>query len=142
MGGEFLATPPPKTFLEWLDENCAYHMSIGMTHEQFWHDDPLIAVHYRNAEKLRNEKRNQELWLQGMYIYQALCDVSPVLNAFAKKGTKPTPYIEKPFPLTLKQAHEQSEQRKTRQYQEKQQSIERLAASINAKKRSERKSDD
>jgi len=137
MGGELLATPPPKTFLEWLDENCAYHMAIGMTYNQFWRDDPLIAVHYRNAEKLRNDKRNQELWLQGMYIYQALCDVSPVLNAFAKKGTKPNPYLDKPYPITAKQAKEHSKQRESRQYQEKQRSIEMLAASINSRKRSE-----
>jgi hypothetical protein len=49
------------------------------------------------------EKRNQELWLQGMYIYEALCDVSPILHAFAKRGTKPVPYTEQPYPLSNKE---------------------------------------
>ena len=38
--------------------------------------------------------------MQGMYIYEALCDVSPVLHAFAKAGTKPRPYPEKPYSIT------------------------------------------
>ena len=32
-----------------------------------------------------------------MYIYEALCDVSPVLHAFSKDGTKPLPYSEVPY---------------------------------------------
>ena len=33
--------------------------------------------------------------MQGLYIYEALCDVAPILHAFAKPGTKPLPYSEK-----------------------------------------------
>lgn len=35
-----------------------------------------------------------------MYFYQAICAASPVLHAFAKSGTTPAPYIDKPFPTT------------------------------------------
>ena len=38
-----------------------------------------------------------------MYIYEAICDASPILHAFAKKGTKPHPYADKPYALTAKQ---------------------------------------
>lgn len=38
-----------------------------------------------------------------MYFYEAICDASPILHSFAKKGTKPHPYTEKPYPLTDKQ---------------------------------------
>ena len=38
-----------------------------------------------------------------MYIYEAICDASPVLHAFAKRGTKPHPYSEKPYPISEKQ---------------------------------------
>ena len=38
-----------------------------------------------------------------MYVYEAICDASPILRAFAKKGTKPHPFTEKPYPLTAKQ---------------------------------------
>ena len=74
-----------------------------MTYEQFWEMDSTLVIYYRKAEELRAKNRNQDLWLQGMYIYEALCDVSPVLRAFAKKGVKPIPYREKPYPLTQKE---------------------------------------
>src|SRR5690606_12389669 len=55
---------------------------------------------YRKAHELANERRNQELQLQGLYIYDALCCVAPILHSMAKSGTKPLPYPEKPYPIT------------------------------------------
>lgn len=37
------------------------------------------------------------MWKQGMYIYEALCDVSPILHTFSKNGTKPLPYSKAPY---------------------------------------------
>lgn len=34
-----------------------------------------------------------------MYIYEAICDASPLFHAFAKKGTKAHPYRDRPYPL-------------------------------------------
>lgn len=59
--------------------------------------------HYRKADEIRRERLNHEMWLQGMYVYEAICDASPILHAFAKKGTKPHPYAEKPYALTQKE---------------------------------------
>ncbi|HJA69243.1 MAG TPA: hypothetical protein H9664_04405 [Firmicutes bacterium] len=78
-------------------------MSIGMSYELFWDGNPTLARYYRQADEIRKARRNEELWLQGMYIYEALCDVAPVLNSFAKKGTKPRPYSAQPYPITEKQ---------------------------------------
>ena len=109
---------PLLTYTERFYEVFPYYLSIGMTPEQFWDSDCTLVKYYRKAEELRNEKRNQELWLQGMYIYEALCDVSPVLHAFAKKGTRPAPYATKPYPLTDKQV-ERDEEEKQRRIAEK-----------------------
>ena len=73
-----------------------------MTEEQYWDRDCLLAKFYREAEEMRKERVNQEAWLQGMYFYDALSRVSPILHAFAKKGTKAQPYVEKPYPITKK----------------------------------------
>jgi hypothetical protein len=95
-----------------------------MSPEQYWDGDPTLAKYYRQADEIKQNRRNQELWLQGMYIYEALCDVSPVLNAFAKKGTKPTPYVDHPYPLSTKdreaekKLREQREREKARRYME------------------------
>ena len=103
-----------------------YYLSIGMTPEQYWDGDPLLAKYYRQADELKRQRRNQELWLQGMYIYEALCDVSPVLHAFANKGTKPIPYMDRPYSLTseeredAKKLQEKRERDKAKRYMESQ----------------------
>lgn len=56
-------------------------------------------------------RKNQEMWLQGAYIYDALCRVSPLLHAFAKKGTKPIPYLSEAYALTEKQAELKEEEK-------------------------------
>ena len=78
----------------------------------------MLAHYYRKAEEMRQKRKNEELWLQGMYIYEALCDVSPLLHAFAKRGTKPTPYPDHPYSITNKE-REAEEERKRKREQEK-----------------------
>ena len=73
------------------------YMSMGMTYDEFWYDTPYKAKFYREAYKLKVKHRDEEMWQQGVYIYEALCKVSPILHAFSKKGTKPLPYSEKPY---------------------------------------------
>ena len=90
------------TYAEKFHEQFPYYLSIGMTAEQYWDGDPEWARAFRKADELRLERKNQELWLQGMYVYEAICDASPILHDFAKKGTKPHPYVEKPYPITEK----------------------------------------
>ena len=113
-GGEQKSSSPSFTYTEKFYELFPYYLSIGMTYEQYWENDPSLAKYYRKADELRNEKRNQELWLQGMYIYEALCDVSPILHPFTKKGTKPHPYTSNPYPLTEKQRKRELEEKERR----------------------------
>lgn len=110
-GSEHNGSLPLLTYTEKFYELFPYYLSIGMTYEQYWDGDPVLPKYYRKAEEMRNEKRNQELWLQGMYIYEALCDVSPILHAFAKKGTKPQPYPSNPYPLNEKQREKEQEEK-------------------------------
>lgn len=117
-GSELNSSAPSFTYTEKFYELFPYYLSIGMTAEQYWDGDPTLARYYRKADEIRKERRNEELWLQGMYIYEALCDVSPVLHAFAKKGTKPQPYSERPYAINEKQ-HERIEEEKERKVAEK-----------------------
>ena len=126
-------SPSSFTYTKKFYELFPYYLSIGMTYEQYWEGDCTLTKYYRKAEEIRNEKRNQELWLQGMYIYEALCDVSPLFQAFAKKGTKPTPYSEKPYPLTNKQTERDEEEKQRRLTEKGKRFMEAIAASINKK---------
>ncbi len=110
MGGELLNSSSSKvSYTEQFYEHFPFYLAIGMTYDQYWNDDCRLVKYYRKAHKLKNEQKNQELWLQGMYIYEALCNVSPVLHAFAKQGTRPLPYPEKPYSLT-KEGNEQEKE--------------------------------
>ena len=124
---------PLFTYTEKFYELFPYYLSIGMTPEQYWDGDCTLAKYYRKAEELRIDKRNQELWLQGMYIYEALCDVSPVLHAYAKKGTKPTPYSTEPYPLNNKQSKRDEEEKQRKLAEKGKRFMEAMAMSINKK---------
>ena len=126
-------SPSSFTYTERFYELFPYYLAIGMTEEQYWNGDSTLVKYYRKAEELRNERKNQELWLQGMYIYEALCDVAPVLRAFASKGTKPTPYSEKPYPLNAKQTKNDEEEKQRRIAEKGKRFMEAMAASINKK---------
>ena len=102
-GSERESSLPFFTYTERFYEQFPYYLAIGMTPEQYWDGDPALAKYYRKADEIKLERVNQEKWLQGMYIYEAICDASPILHSFAKKGTKPHPYVDKPYPLTDKQ---------------------------------------
>ena len=85
------------TFAELADELCPQYMSMGVPYGEYWYGDYTQLAYYRKAFELQRERVNYDAWLQGAYIYDALCMVSPILQAFAKRGAKPTPYHEKPY---------------------------------------------
>lgn len=124
--GDGQTVPFSNSYTATFYEVFPFHLSIGMTPEQYWDGDPQLAKHYRKADELKRQRRNQELWLQGMYIYEALCDVAPIFHAFAKRGTKPTPYTDHPYSITSKEREdekklqEKRERDKARRYMEAQ----------------------
>ena len=109
MGGELVENQPPKTYAEQFKEVCGWYMSIGMTYDEFWEGDALLPKYYREAHEYKQTQKNQDLWLQGMYIYEAVSVV--VGNALRKKGSTPQKYTEKPYCITkLEKQHEKEQQ--------------------------------
>lgn len=117
VGDERASSSPFLTYTEQFYEVFPYYLSIGMSAEQFWDGDCTLAKYYRKAEEIRRERHNQECWLQGLYVYEAICDVSPVLHAFAKKGAKPHPYTTTPYALTEKQRDKEAEAKEIKSYE-------------------------
>lgn len=98
---------------------CPYYMSIGMSYDDFWNGDVKMVKAYRKAYELREKRRNQELWLQGMYFYEALCDASPLFRFSMKKGViKPEPYVKEPYPITEADVRDR-EEREARKKEER-----------------------
>ena len=103
----------PFLLTETFEKHFPYYLAMGMTYEQYWYKDCTIVKYYRDAEKIRVRKKNEEAWWQGLYIYEALACVSPIFNPYAKKGTKPVPYREKPYDLDLKTNAEKVEKKES-----------------------------
>lgn len=70
-------------------------MAFGMTYEQFWDGDNEMPKMFRKAHEIKQREADQQAWLQGAYVYQAIGALAPALKAFAKGSAQP--YIERPF---------------------------------------------
>jgi hypothetical protein len=112
-------------------DHFPYYLAIGMTPEQYWEGDPALAKYYRKADEINRKRQNTDLWLQGMYIYEALCDVAPIIHAFAKKGTKPRPYPDRPYSLTKQDREEEAKIREQREREKAKRYMEAKMAAIN-----------
>lgn len=130
-GGESGNGSAPFSMTEQFYDHLPFYLSIGMTLDQYWNDDCLLARYYRKAHRMKQQRRNQELWLQGAYFYEALSDVAPVLHAFAKKGTKITPYVSEPFALTDKEVQERKKREERLRYDKQKAKIAAWAAKTN-----------
>lgn len=86
------------SFSKEFEKHLPYFLSVGMTYSQFWDDDVELCNYYRKADDMRKKRKNEELWLQGLYIYDALVKVSPLFRAVG--ASKPDDYPKEPYPLT------------------------------------------
>ena len=112
---------------EVFEKMCPYYMAIGMTYDQYWRDDVTMPIMFRKAYKIKQEEIKWQIWEEGVYTYEALCKVSPVLHAFAKNGTKPLPFSSEPHGIQkIREEREEKEKIK----EEKKADNERMRAQI------------
>lgn len=68
-----------------------------MTYEEYWFGDVWLIKLFRESDKLKLKRKNEEAWLQGMYFYEG---VSIALgNAFRQKNAPMLAYPAKPYPM-------------------------------------------
>lgn len=97
-----------------------------MTADEYWHGNPYLVIGYRQAHELDIRRRNEELWLQGKYFFDALMIAFSNLN-FDGKKRKVNQYNEKPYDLYGKTEQEKK--------QEKEQAKQKVIDSLNAWKK-------
>lgn len=83
-----------------FEEACPFYLSLGMAWELFWDGDSAAVRAYRAKARQDAERDNRRAWMAGMYVYEAVGDLAPILQAFAKKGSKPRPYAKRPHAVT------------------------------------------
>ena len=126
-------TGRPSPFLRYGDkfeELCGYYMSLGMSYHDYWDGDNCMTKYYREAEEIKKERRNSELWLQAAYIYEALLDASPVFNPLSKKN-KPFPFRSEPIPITVSGSKQSDERKKKQRLENGKEAMRAMMAAIN-----------
>lgn len=116
-----------------FEEQCPIYMSMGMSYDEFWFGEPERVKYYRKAHEIKKKQMNEQLWLQGLYIYEAFCDVSPILVTMPKRGAKILPYSEMPYALTQNEAKKQKEDAAQRKQKAMLDMFARKADAINLK---------
>ena len=78
-----------KTF----EELCPIYMSYGMSYDEFWYEDAYRTKFYLDSHKLKVKQKDEEMWMQGAYFYNAL---ETALSHLFSKNSK-AEYVKKPF---------------------------------------------
>lgn len=135
MGSGLLSSPEDKEqglrYSEVFEAYCPYYLSIGMSYELYWQGDAAAVRHFRKADIYRQKRRNTELWLQGLYVYEAIGDLSPILRPFAKAGTKPREYPAEPYPLDREDRDRKAERERAEEAERTRAMLEAWAAKVN-----------
>ena len=123
MGSELLTEGRPtreKTYSEIFEECFPYYLAIGMSYAEYWEGDVKLAQYYRKAYHIKQEEFNNNAWLQGMYVYDAIS--TALHNALRGMGkTKPPAkdYAKQPYDLFKKNKTEQEKAKEVEIEQEK-----------------------
>lgn len=94
-----------------------------------------MVRYYREAHDLQRKMKNQELWIQGAYVYDAILCTAPVLHPFAKRGVKAVPYLTEPYPIDKEEADQRQIEAERKEQQKIRDRLMSFAAVHNAKKR-------
>jgi hypothetical protein len=101
VGDELLTESNPtqsKTNTEIFEECFPFYLAIGMSSAEYWEGDPSLTRYYRKAYRIKQDEINNNAWLQGLYIYDA---VSTALhNALRGMGKQKPPakdYAKQPY---------------------------------------------
>ena len=123
MGRELLTEGDPtqvKTNTEVFEECFPFYLAIGMSFAEYWDGDPKLARYYRKAYQIKQEEINNNAWLQGLYVYDA---VSTALhNALRGMGKFKPPardYAKQPYNFSNKVKSEAEKAREVEIEQEK-----------------------
>ena len=118
MGSEFLNAPTHrKTETEIFEEAFPFYLAIGMSYAEYWEGDPSLARYYRKAYQIKQEEINNNAWLQGLYIYDAIS--TALHNALRGKNSTARDYAKQPYNFNKKEKTEAEKAKEVAVEQEK-----------------------
>ena len=127
---------PIVSYEQMFYKHLPYYLAIGMSNDEFWNGDCYLAKVYRQVDELNKRRKNEELWLQGLYFYEVLLDVAPRYDQLAKsQHRKPIDYPKEPYAITEKQIKEKKERDEKNKYEKMKARMKVIADSLNQKLR-------
>lgn len=82
------------------------YLAMGMPAREYWDEDCWMVRAYREADRIRMQRANEQAWLQGAYIYDVMTRLYSIYNPFSKHP-KAVPYLDKPYELFAKKQEEE-----------------------------------
>lgn len=99
-----VAPQKPKKHSEIFDECFPFYLSIGMSSAEYWDGDPLLPRYFRRAFKMKQERENEQAWLNGLYVYDAMMSA---LTHLDKDKHNHKNYASKPYSFTPEEAEKE-----------------------------------
>lgn len=86
---------PQNEITNYLDTMCPYYLHYGMTWNEFWYGPIEQLSAYWQKHQFDIEGRNQEMWVQGLYIRMAVAScLDSKSNKYPEKPNRLTPMTE------------------------------------------------
>ncbi len=74
------------------NEYFEYALTIGLTVDEYWFGDPSLIYHFERAYENKYKLKEQQMWLMGVYIQQAVSSVPLNVNGFIEKQSQLNKY--------------------------------------------------
>ena len=123
MGAELLNEENPTqkgTYTQLFEESFPFYLAIGMSPSEYWEGDPKLAQYYRKAYHIKQEEINNNAWLQGVYVYDAVS--TALYNSLRGLGKNKSPareYAKEPYGFKNKVKSDAEKAREVQIEQEK-----------------------
>ena len=105
-------------------------MMLGVPEKEFWDGDYTRLKYYVRKHNYAVERRNQELWLQGLYFYEAMSVA--LAHAVDPKHSRNMQYSDKPHRITPL-SEDEKELEKKKQVEEFRAALEAMGRRFEAK---------
>lgn len=97
---------PTLSYTEIFYQCLPHYLVMGMSADEFWNCDPRMYKVYREKDRLENERKNELLWIAGIYTARAI-------SSCLATEEHPNPYPKEPFSLNGTKEEETEEQELT-----------------------------
>lgn len=102
------------SYSKYFEKACPIYMLYGLSYEDFWYGDPLKAKYQREMYNLKLQHKDEYMWEQGMYIYEAILQCAPILHPFSK-AKNPLPYTHQPHLKEIQDMEDEAKREKLRE---------------------------